>query len=382
MTGFHRLSLLTLLIAALSGCASAPPPAPTPAVVGEVSLQRSSEVPEAWKLLDIGVLIFANEDDGGRADALGTDVFTEVRENERHLLPFLLRSTLVDSNQWGAIRVLPGADPSVDLLVEGSILHSDGERLTLEVLVTDSTGRRWLTRRYSDITSIEDYPAATDYRERNRQFGDFEDPFQDLYNSIANDLLLVRAQMSQALLQEIHQVADLRYAADLSPESFAGHLLRDENQHWSVVTLPATDDPMMQRVSNMRDRHHLFIDTVDEYYEALHEDTRAPYVIWRRYSFDQVQEEKAAAQRARDNSSYRSASGFQSLRQRYDRYRWSKIYEQEFRELASGFNRETAPEILELNRQVHGLSGTMEEQYIQWRRILRQLFALETGTAP
>ena len=49
----------------------------------------------------------------------------------------------------------------------------------------------------------------------------------------------------------------------------------------------------------------------------------------------------------------------------------------EYRDLSVGFNNEIAPEILQLNEQVHGLNGTMEEQYIQWRRILRQLFALE-----
>jgi len=49
----------------------------------------------------------------------------------------------------------------------------------------------------------------------------------------------------------------------------------------------------------------------------------------------------------------------------------------EYRDLSVGFNNEIAPAILQLNEQVHGLSGTMEEQYIQWRRILRQLFALE-----
>ncbi|CAN0490905.1 unnamed protein product, partial [Discosporangium mesarthrocarpum] len=78
-------------------------------------------------------------------------------------------------------------------------------------------------------------------------------------------------------------------------------------------------------------------------------------------------------------SRYSSTSGYLTLTQRYDRYRWAKIYQQEYQELASGFNREAAPAILELNRQVRGLSGTLEEQYMQWRRILRELFVLETG---
>ena len=68
-----------------------------------------------------------------------------------------------------------------------------------------------------------------------------------------------------------------------------------------------------------------------------------------------------------------------SLAQSYNRYKWAKIYEQEFTALAAGFNNEIAPAILELNRRVHGLSGSMAEQYAQWRDILRQLFEVETG---
>ncbi|MCH2578106.1 MAG: hypothetical protein MK003_07105, partial [Pseudomonadales bacterium] len=151
------------------------------------------------------------------------------------------------------------------------------------------------------------------------------------------------------------------------------------NAYISLDSLPANNDPMMARVQDMRVRHHLFIDTVDEYYQALYEDMQPSYVIWRRYSYDQIAQDEAATREAYDISRYSSSSGYLTLIQRYDRFRWSKIYEVEFSELATGFNREIAPAILELNKQVHGLSGTMEEQYIQWRRILRQLFTLETG---
>jgi len=169
------------------------------------------------------------------------------------------------------------------------------------------------------------------------------------------------------------------FAADLAPESFSDNIRRNEEGLYEVISLPAANDPMLIRVRDMRTRHHLFIDTVDEYYQALYQDMHQSYLIWRRHSFDQIQEEKMASSRDRAQLSSTSSSGFTALRQRYDRFRWSKIYEQEFRELASGFNREAAPAILQLNEQVHGLTGTMDEQYIQWRRILRQLFALEMG---
>ena len=207
----------------------------------------------------------------------------------------------------------------------------------------------------------------------------FTEPFQDLYNQINNDLVAVRAQLSDQNLRDIALVSQMAYAADLSPDSFAHTLKADANGYISLVSLPANNDPMMARVQDMRVRHHLFIDTVDEYYQALYEDMQPSYVIWRRYSYDQIAQDEAATREAYDISRYSSSSGYLTLIQRYDRFRWSKIYEVEFSELATGFNREIAPAILELNKQVHGLSGTMEEQYIQWRRILRQLFTLETG---
>jgi hypothetical protein len=169
------------------------------------------------------------------------------------------------------------------------------------------------------------------------------------------------------------------YANDLSPETFSYTLNKTIDGRLLVSSLLAENDPMLARVEDMRLRHHLFIDTVDQYYEALHNEMQVAYIIWRRYSFDQINEEENAAQRVFNPDQYGRSRSFLSLTQRYDRYRWSKIYQQEFRELASGFNREIAPAILDLNKDVHGLSGTMEEQYIQWRRILRALFELESG---
>jgi hypothetical protein len=182
-------------------------------------------------------------------------------------------------------------------------------------------------------------------------------------------------------MQNIRDVSRLVYANDLSPESFGHMLEQDGNGQLQVISLPAENDPMLARVEDMRLRHHVFIDTVDEYYEALHDEMQQAYVMWRRHAYDQEEQEGALAPEPISQDFFSSSSGYLTMTQRYNRFRWSKIYQQEFRELAAGFNQELAPAILELNEQVHGLSGTMEEQYIQWRRILRQLFELETGDA-
>lgn len=378
-----RSCYLLLLPVVLAACSSGEParaPTAAPPGVGTVTLQHSAITPAPEQLLDIGVLVFANGATASDADRFGEWVYDEVRDNERHLLPFTLRNKLLESNQWGAVRVLPQSDPSVDLLVSGAILASDGTGLVLQIHAEDSTGRVWLDRTYRDSTNEDDYPQVRELRRSSSAEAQLmEEPFADIYAQIANDLLNARNELSGSQLQEIQQVSLLVYANDLSPESFAYMLAEDESGRLTATSLPATNDPMMARVMDMRRRHYLFIDTVDEYYEALHEEMQSPYLIWRRYSFDQELEEQRALERAQGQGKYSSSSGYLTLTQRYDRYRWSKIYEQEFRELASSFNREAAPAILELNQQVRGLNGTLEEQYIQWRRILRELFRLETG---
>lgn len=367
----------------LQACASSDPPEPIthypeiPAV-GTITLQTSEEETEIY--LDVGISVFTNTYHEDESETYGDWIFTEIRDNERHFLPYLLRDTLLNSGQWGAVRVLPQADPSVDLLLSGTILYSDGSRLVLAMEATDSTGRRWLQKTYADDSRAEDYPDSSRLQAASQlEREDLKEPFQDIYNQVANDLLAVRNAMTSEQLQKVQRVSELVYANDLAPDSFAESLATDAEGYLTINTLPAEQDPMMNRVLEMRRRHHLFIDTVDEYYKALFDEMQASYLVWRRYAFDQENELEFTTRESADQDLFSSTNTTLTLLQRYDRYRWAKIYEQEFLELATGFNEELAPTILELNRNVHGLSGTMEEQYLQWRRILRQLFELETG---
>ena len=380
----NRLLLLLPLLLGACGSSRLPAPPPEPVFadaprVGAVALVAAA-APADYQLLDVGIAAFSNQYRDSDSAIYGDWIFSEIRDNERHFLPWLLRQTLQDSNQWGAVRVLPLHDPATDLSIEGTIHQSDGTRLVVEIQASDSTGKVWLNRLYVDHSRATDYPDSTRLRSASQlDAADLEEPFADLYRQISNDLVAVRDAMSRAELINIRRVSQLVYANDLSPESFADSLAEDEQGLLQVVSLPAEDDPMATRVAEMRRRHHLFIDTVDDYYQALFEQMEASYLVWRRYSYDQIEEFDASSQLAVERGWFRSADNTLSIIQRYNRYRWSKIYQQEFLELAGGFNREIAPAILELNKNVHGLSGTMEEQYIQWRRILRQLFALEVG---
>ncbi len=383
MKSRNRLTLHPIqtvgLAAILAACAQTPieHPGPPSDLVGEVFLDRAIQIPPEDSLLEVGLLIFTANSNEQEDYKIGDWVFDEIIQKETQFLPSLLKDTLVASNQWGAVRIIPEHDPSLDLFLSGEILRSNGQTLELRVQVIDSSGREWLNKIYADQSDFEDYPKSTRFTLDNTfDATNFIDPFQDIYNRIANDLVEVRSRLSDEALDELNLVTDMLYARDLSPNTFAHTLVVGEDGLLRVNGLPALDDPMLIRVADMKYRHHLFIDTVDEYYQTLYNDIQPAYVLWRRYSIDQLSELDAARQQASRND-YGRSSGFLSLSQRYDRYKWSKIFEREFNDLAVGFNNELAPAILELNSRVHGLSGTMEQQYREWRGILRGLFELE-----
>ncbi len=374
----NRLALALLLALGLLACASTSEPpraaAPVQNLAGEVDLVRAAQDPAAPLLLDIGVQVFTAAPVDPETAQVAPWLMEEIRAKETHYLPYVLRNTLVASNQWGAVRVLPAQDPSVDLQVAGTVIHSDGLNLVLQVRAWDSTGRVWLDGRYGDETENRDYVGNQSY------YGEEQvtavDPFADLYARVANDLLAVRDGLNTEQLVNIARVSQMVYASDLAPETFGRTLGTDAEGRRQVVSLVAGDDPMLRRVGDMRQRHHLFIDTVDDYYRSLYDEMQPLYDLWRGYSREQVLETRERIPGSRDLG---GGSGIQALTASYNRYKWARIYEQEFAGLAQGFNNEIAPAILDLNRRVHGLSGSLEEQYQQWRAILRQLFELETG---
>lgn len=376
-------AMLTCLCVLLLGCAQTEPRRPVYEILeptAPVELIVADDTLNESDLLQVGIVVFDSQVGVAPNSDSNAWIFAEISRKETQFLPYVLRNTLIESNQWDAVRVLPETDPSVDLLIYGSIIRSTGQLLELDIRVVDSTGRLWLNNLYMEVAAMSDFPETTRYT-AGRRFDPlgFTDPFQDIFDQIANDLQAVRQIYSAAELRELQLVSELRFANDLAPDAFSHTLTTDSAGLLSVSSLLSRDDPMLNRVNEIRQRHFLFIDTVDEYYRALFDEMQPAYVLWRRYSLEQILAETTDQLQVFDASDFDNSNSYLGLIQRYDRYKWSKIYEQEFTELASGFNNEIAPAILELNQQVHGLTGTLESQYRQWRGILRELFKLETG---
>jgi hypothetical protein len=334
-----------------------------------IELDTSATAPPPHRALEVGLVVFNSGMKGDSQSNRKQGIFPEVREAEARYLPYALRRVLVDSNHWGAVRVLPGSDPGYELLVSGRILVSNGAELSLAIKVRDSRDALWLEKTY---TVIADENAYLETERRLRR------PFQDLYNQFANDLLEIRRGMDDRSLQQIRDVSELRYASALLPDAFGGFLGRDDAGLMELQRLPARDDPMLARIQRVREQEYLFIDTTDEQYAELFTDMSPVYDLWRQYQREQMVYREAWETRLAEREPPRRGS-YQAMKQHYNNYKWEKIQRQEMKTLAEGFNNEIEPTALELEGTVVKLNGSLDERYREWRDLLRRIYRLETG---
>ena len=321
--------------------------------------------------LDVGLLIFDPGIPVDESTHSKLGIFPQIRKAEAKYMPGILRGVLMNAGDWGAVRVLPEALESSELLVTGTILHSDGQRLELQIEAHDASGAQWLDRVYAGTTEPSDYPVKAS-----------GDPFLHVYRQIASDLLAVNRQMSPKAVTQLREIALMRYASGLAPEVFASYLTRTPGQEFALARLPAADDPMIARVVRLRNQEYLFIDTVDEQYARLSEDMAPTYNLWRQYGAEQALYREEYQERVSSRDSQGRRGSFAALEQTYNAYKWSKIHAQDLDELALGFNNEVAPTVMEVSGTVFKLTGSLDTQYTEWRDILQRIFALETGLAP
>ena len=301
------------------------------------------------------------------SNAIG-DSATRVRTIETRYLPVLLKRTLDESAFWGAVRVLPQADPGAEVLVMGRIHHSDGQSLHLHIRVEDATGRLWIDRPYLASASEMDYAMDPSY---------LLDPFQNLYNQLANDMSQALRSLASPMQDAVLDTALLRYAIDLSPESFGSHLARDESGTTAVTHLPARNDPLFNRVERLRQSEFLFADSVSEHYESLFRRVGETYAWWRHYSHELVAGNRALEMVDATRGATRGS--WYAMDRIYHTYKESRMNEDALRELTASFDREASPVSTKIEGQLVELTGTADIQYEEWRRILREIYRQETG---
>jgi hypothetical protein len=360
--------------------------------------QAVEEIPES-QLLDVGVAVFDANVPEEFDEQVAGNVAPEVRRAEGNYVAYFMKNLLQTTGQWGAVRVVPRQTFAVDVVVSGRILHSDGERMSLEVTVSDATGRTWFTRDYEALASRYAYDATVP-----RDI----DPFQSIYKSVADDMVAYRRdELTDADIARIRTVAEMRFARDFAPDAFGSYVSPDRRGIERIERLPAEGDPMLVRVRRVREREYLFIDTLDEYFSEFHRRMYTPYQDWRRATFDEAlaYRELKAQSRSRmvagavaiaagaagtfgsDETIVQAAGiagmagGALTLKSAIDKAAEAKIHSEVLQELGVSAEAEITPHTIELENQTVRLSGTVDAQYAELRRILRRIYYEEMGLA-
>ena len=379
---------IAVFLLLLSGCAT------YQANVGSTQIRRAQEEIPEDQLLDVGILIFKSEEISEKeAEEEGTS--NEIRKAEGHFIPYHLKNTLHQSGHWGAVRIIPAETDSIDLFVKGKIEESNGEHLTLEIEVVDATGRRWFTKKYKKEATRTSYAG-------NRP-GEKE-AYQDLYNSIANEMADFKQKLTDDDLKKIRTTAKLKFAEDFAPDAFDGYLVKGKKNETEIKRLPADDDPMMARLLKIREREYMYVDTLNEQYDAFYNEMWPSYEDWRQLNMTERRamreiKRKALTQQiigalmiagaiaaGSRNSSAGAAvqtgmilAGTQVIIRGFNVSKEAEINEAAIQELSESFGGEMKPVVMEFEGQQYELTGSAEEQFKQWRTLLRKIYFAETG---
>lgn len=318
----------------------------------------------------------------------------EIRQAEERYIPIHLKYTLQRTGYWGAVRVVPAA-AGADVQVSGTIIESDGEELVVEIRARDARGVTWFEKTYAETLR----PA-----EHQQTVAEERDPFQDLYNTVANDLTIHRQALSPEVVREIQAIAELSFAEEMAPDAFAGHLIKGSDEQVHLLRLPAEDDPMLKRVRAVQVRDDMLIDTINGHYDNYYRDLWQPYADWRSLRSEEAAALRDVEQQAltrqllglaaiaggvllSSNSNVNASNlpgvmvigGAAAIYSGFQKQAETKIHREVIEELSLSFSAEAEPLVVDVVGETVRLTGSAEEQYRQWREMLGAIYAAETG---
>jgi hypothetical protein len=393
---FWLVSVAALL--QLCGCAGLGSRVPGRQVPDQAALSTAEKELPDQELLDVSIKVFdpgkLPEDENARRG-----LSPEIRQAEARFIPIHLKYTMQRSGYWGLVRVVPDDDNGTEVLVRGKIRYSDGKSLSVDIEAVDARNVVWFRKTYAETIKH--------HRQKQTEL-EKKDLFQELFNTIANDLARCRSRLSPAEIKEIEAVAELRYAEAMAPEAFAGYLKKDDDGTISIERLPAADDPMMKRIRTIHDRDDMLVDVINGYYEAYYHDLWQPYNDWRHFRSDELEtmqklerqaltrqvlgiaaivgaiaisavgnsDTRAATSSLRDVMIMGGAAGIYSGAQKREE---ATINKEAIEELGASFSSEAKPLVIEVEGETVRLTGSAEQQYTRWRELLRQIYATETG---
>ena len=341
------------------------------------------------ELLDVGIMLF-DPNIPVKEDPM---IFAEIRKAEARYMPYHLKKTLESMGHWGGVWVLPEQSKAIDLIIVGRIEKSDGLDVKLKIGVWDIAGKQWINKTYESNIAKSSYSKRRDLS---------QDPYQNIFNKIANELLEIKKSKTRDELIQLSRMGEIRFASELIPV-YDDYISKSKNNTYSLDRLPSKEDAIMQRILEVQEREFLLLDTLNEYYGQLYENLSQPYEDWRKLSREDMitYEELQRSARTRkilgvvalagalatDGDSRASSTmrqmavygGIEAMRSGFATASEAKIYQESLKESGADFDAQAQPLVIELEGQTIRLTGTAEEKFQEWRRLLEEIYIDETG---
>lgn len=387
-----RLVWLSCLLV-LVGCATGPEPG-TPGAIDidplELAKIEQTQIDEK-ELLDVGiVLIDQGEITDQQAQEFG--ITPAIRRAEARFMSYHLSQTMQDTGAWGSVNVLPVESEVADISVYGEIIESNGEVLELKITTLDSRGTQWFERHYRAQAEREDYSVAEEMQ---------KEIFQAVYNRIASDIYDYQKKLTKKELLTIRDTSELKYAAKLAPNIYASYIQTNSAGETTINRLPAVDDPSIARVRSVREREYLLVNAINEHYGNYYERVEDPYANWRKFYLIETLQKRDVEREVKTKKAAGAGlivlavvmavlggsvdpiaagvAGGALYRDGENAKQEAVIHRAAVIELSQSLQADVEPVVVELDGETTELTGSLDEQYVQWRGLLEKIYADEVG---
>mgnify|MGYP006154839227 CR=1 FL=1 len=352
--------------------------------------------------LDVSIAVFNPGIPSGTDEYGAGGVWPELRRAEAMHLAVKLRDQLSSSQNFAAVRVTPDLTSSSDLYVKTKIISSNGLEISLKVSVIDSTGKVWINNKsykYRVPQGIFDNPRNRDKEDKLKV-----DPYQQIYLMISNDLASYLKRVKTTSAENIRTVTSLRFAQNFSPQAFSD-ILKERQGRYTLTGKPDSNNRMIERTRNVQYRDQMFIDSMQTHYDSFSSEMKTNYSIWQQEAYLEslaAEQAKKQARRAgfgaalmalatiaiagecdsancvRNVGSVGAAATGALAAQSAKKRQESRIHLGQLNEIGKSLDQSLSPSVIEMEDTTVTLTGTANEQFNQWRGILKRIYEAET----
>jgi len=174
---------------------------------------------------------------------------------------------------------------------------------------------------------------------------------------------------------------------------------------YKINRLPADNDSILERVERIRDKDYLYIDTMQDYYDRFGVRMETSYQNWRKGSYDYVVKARQMDEKARrkiwggvlaiaggiytrntansglerDAGTLTASSGGVLIKSGLEDKNRAASYRESLSEMGASLSAVLEPQVIELDDQTITLTGTVDNQYQQWKTLLSKIYRAERG---